>query len=90
MFAEIPPYRSPLRGRSLSIRETEYSCPKTDKKLGLVYKGEDQRWYLSTKYFMSWQPLEVFSKYKGFLFLNELHKRDHTLEVADCNKSNQS
>jgi hypothetical protein len=51
--------------------------------VGLVYKKGDQRWYLSTKYLMGWQPLEVFSKYKGFLFLNELHKRGPILESGD-------
>ena len=50
-----------------------YTDIKTTCEVGRVYKADDGRWYLSTVYLNNWNPIEVFAKYKGFLFLNKLH-----------------
>ena len=72
-------YISPLRIDENYPSLVHYVCSKTGDKVGRVYRTSDGRWYLSTKYVENWGPLEVFAKYQGFLFLNELHKRHHEI-----------
>jgi hypothetical protein len=71
------PYRSPLLITENLPSLVMYADSNTRCEVGRVYKTEDGRWYLSTVYLNDRNPIEVFAKYKGFLFLNALHaKRD--------------
>ena len=71
------PYQSPLLFLENLPSCVIYADSKTKCEVGRVYKAEDGRWYLSTVYLNDRNPIEVFAKYKGFLFLNALHaKRD--------------
>ena len=67
------PYQSPLRIVESLPSLVMYTDAKTSCEVGRVYKADDGRWYLSTGYLNNWNPIEVFAKYKGFLFLNRLH-----------------
>lgn len=69
-----PLYKSPLRVREQAPSFVEYADGLTNQKVGIVYSKEG-KWYLSTRYFGNWHPLEVFSKYQGFLVLNKFHKQ---------------
>ena len=51
-----------------------YQCLNTKEECGRVYKMENGKWFLSTVYCNNWQPFEVFTKYGGFLCLNEFHR----------------
>lgn len=76
MSVEHSSYKSPLKSFSHpNGDETFYTCSRTKQRLGRVYKTGEGKWYLATRYIGNWQPIEVFTKYKGFLFLNELHRR---------------
>ena len=71
------PYQSPLLITENLPSLVMYADSNTKCEVGRVYKTEDDRWYLSTVYLNDRNPIEVFAKYKGFLFLNALHaKRD--------------
>ena len=52
-----------------------YADSKTKHQVGVVYKAGDDRWYLSSVYLKNWNPIEVFAKYAGFLFLRALHSK---------------
>ena len=67
------PYQSPLLITENLPSLVMYADSNTKCDVGRVYKTEDDRWYLSTVYLNNWNPIEVFAKYKGFLFLNKLH-----------------
>ena len=66
-------YQSPLRIHENHTSLVLYECSKTGHDVGRVYRTEDGRWFLATRYLDHWRPIEVFSKYEGFLFLNALH-----------------
>jgi hypothetical protein len=66
-------YKSPLKSYNQSLSSVEFSDPVTKDVVGTVYKKYG-RWFLTTKYFNDWVPIEVFGKYKGFLLLLKLHK----------------
>ena len=67
------PYQSPLLITENLPSLVLYADSKTKCEVGRVNKAEDNRWYLSTVYLNNRNPIEVFAKYKGFLFLNKLH-----------------
>jgi hypothetical protein len=70
------PYQSPLLFLENLPSCVTYADSKTKCEVGRVYKAEDGRWYLSTVYLNDRNPIEVFAKYKGFLFLNKLHSEN--------------
>jgi hypothetical protein len=67
------PYQSPLRIAESLPSVVVYENPTTGEFVGKVYKDEVGRWFLETTYLNPELPLEVFSKYQGFLLLNKLH-----------------
>ena len=73
MKTQPMPYQSPLLITENLPSLVLYADSKTKCEVGRVYKAEDNRWYLSTVYLNNRNPIEVFAKYKGFLFLNKLH-----------------
>ena len=73
VYGEPMPYQSPLRITENLPSLVLYADTKTTCEVGRVYKANDGRWYLSTGYLNDWMPIEVFAKYKGFLFLQKLH-----------------
>lgn len=72
-LGEPMPYQSPLLITENLPSLVMYADSKTRCEVGRVYKAEDDRWYLSSVYLHNWNPIEVFAKYKGFLFLQKLH-----------------
>ena len=70
-------YQSPILIDENFPSIVTYKCAKTLQLIGKVYKTEDGRWWLATCFLQHWQPVEVFSKIEGFLFLNSLHKQHH-------------
>ena len=74
-LGEPMPYQSPLRLSERFPSVVMYVDSRTGSDVGRVYKAEDDRWYLSSVYLNNWNPIEVFAKYKGFLFLNALHSK---------------
>ena len=74
-LGEPMPYQSPLRISESFPSVVMYVDSRTGSDVGRVYKAEDDRWYLSSVYLNNWNPIEVFAKYKGFLFLNALHSK---------------
>ncbi len=76
MYDKPAPYKSPLRVGFNFPSFVTYKCPTTDVLVGKVYKNAEGKWYLTSSY-LRWQPIEVFTKIGGFLFLNQLHKRRH-------------
>ena len=72
-YGDPVPYQSPLRIAENLPSLVTYKDTETTCEVGRVYKADDGRWYLSTVYINNWNPIEVFAKYKGFLFLNRLH-----------------
>lgn len=66
-------YRSPLKAPRQTLSRVEYFDATSGDKVGFVYK-KSGLWFLSTKYFNGWEPVEVFRKYEGFLLLHKLHK----------------
>jgi hypothetical protein len=72
-LGEPMPYQSPLLITENLPSFVRYADSNTKCEVGTVYKTEDGRWYLSTVYLNNWNPIEVFAKYKGFLFLSRLH-----------------
>ena len=78
VYGEPVPYQSPLQVTENLTSLVMYADINTTCEVGRVYKTDDGRWYLSTVYLNNWNPIEVFAKYKGFLFLNKLHSnREH-------------
>lgn len=75
-YGEPMPYQSPLRITENLPSLVMYADTKTSCEVGRVYKADDGRWYLSTGYLNNWNPIEVFAKYKGFLFLHKLHSNN--------------
>ena len=75
MYGDPAPYQSPLLITENLPSLVMYADSETKCEVGRVYKTEDNRWYLSTIYLNSRSPIEVFAKYKGFLFLNALHSK---------------
>lgn len=73
-YGDPVPYQSPLRIDQCYPSVVTYSDSKTGEYVGKVYKNTEEQWYLRTPYINSDIPLEVFTKYNGFLFLNKLHK----------------
>ena len=77
VYGNPVPYQSPLRIAESLPSVVVYENPTTGEFVGKVYKDEVGRWFLETTYLNPELPLEVFSKYQGFLLLNKLHsKRD--------------
>ena len=72
-YGDPRPYTSPLRIHEQHPSVVLYKCSQTGHDVGRVYRTEDNRWYLATRYLNHWQPVEVFAKYEGFLLLNNLH-----------------
>ena len=70
-------YQSPILIDENYPSVITYKCAKTLRLIGKVYKTADDRWWLATCFLQHWQPVEVFSKIEGFLFLNSLHKQHH-------------
>jgi len=68
-------YKSPLRIYEKLPSLVVYKCSQTEAVVGKVYKTPEGKWFLATRYIGHWQPIEVFTKYQGFLFLNNLHKQ---------------
>lgn len=68
-------YQSPILIDENYPSVVTYKCARTYEPIGKVYKTEDQRWWLATRYLQHWTPVEVFSKIEGFLLLNNLHKQ---------------
>ena len=66
-------YKSPLKAPRQAPSRIEFFDATSEDRVGTVYKNNGL-WYLSTKYFNAGDPLEVFTKYEGFLLLNKLHK----------------
>jgi hypothetical protein len=75
VYGEPMPYQSPLLITENLPSLVMYADSNTKCEVGRVYKAEDDRWYLSTIYLNNRNPIEVFAKYKGFLFLNALHSK---------------
>lgn len=73
-------YKSPLRICENFPTLVVYKCSKTEALVGKVYKTSEGKWYLATRY-LHWQPMEVFSKIGGFLFLLRLHKQQTHISV---------
>jgi len=73
VYGDPKPYQSPLLITENLPSVVTYADSKTKCEVGRVYKADDGRWYLSSIYLHNWNPIEVFAKYKGFLFLNKLH-----------------
>lgn len=67
------PYQSPLRIAECLPSVVIYEDSTTGKFVGKVYKDDVGKWFLETIYMNPNLPLEVFSKYQGFLLLNKLH-----------------
>ena len=76
MYGEPMPYQSPLLITENLPSLVMYADIKTKCEVGRVYKADDGRWYLSSVYLHNWNPIEVFAKYKGFLFLHKLHSEN--------------
>ncbi len=70
-------YQSPILIDENFPSIVTYKCAKTLQSIGKVYKTADGRWWLATCYLNHWQPVEVFSKIEGFLFLNNLYKQNN-------------
>lgn len=75
MLSTPVPYKSPLRVYQNLPSLVVYKCSVTEAIVGKVYRTAEGKWFLATRYLGHWQPVEVFSKYGGFLFLNSLHKQ---------------
>ncbi len=75
MYGDPVTYKSPLRIYENFPSLVVYKCSKTEAVVGKIYKTFEGKWFLATRYIGHWQPIEVFTKYQGFLFLNELHKQ---------------
>ena len=75
-LGEPMPYQSPLFITENFPSVVKYADIKTKCEVGTVYKTNDGRWYLSTVYLNNRNPIEVFAKYKGFLFLHKLHSEN--------------
>jgi hypothetical protein len=67
-------YQSPLWIVSSNDDEVIYAEKPGGGPIARVYK-KDGAWYLTTAYLQHWQPVPTISKYDGFLFLLQLHKR---------------
>ncbi len=70
-------YQSPILIDENSPSVVTYKCARTLNLIGKVYKTADGRWWLATCFLAHWQPVEVFSKIEGFLFLNNLYKQNN-------------
>jgi len=66
-------YQSPLWIVSSCETEVVYAESYQGTTIARVYQ-KDGEWYLSTAYLNHWQPVPVFSKYGGFLFLMRLRE----------------
>jgi hypothetical protein len=75
VYGDPAPYQSPLSIVENWPSIVIYADSKTNHQVGVVYKAGDDRWYLSSVYLKNWNPIEVFAKYAGFLFLNSLHSK---------------
>jgi hypothetical protein len=69
-------YQSPILIDENYPSIVTYKCAKSMQLIGKVYKTADGRWWLATCFLYHWQPVEVFSKIEGFLFLNNLYKQN--------------
>jgi hypothetical protein len=78
-YGEPVEYQSPILIDENFPSVVTYKCARTLQSIGKVYKTEDGRWWLATCYLNHWQPVEVFSKIEGFLFLNNLYKQNNVL-----------
>ena len=76
-YGEPMEYQSPILIDENYPSIVTYKCAKSKQLIGKVYKTADERWWLATCFLQHWQPVEVFSKIEGFLFLNSLHKQHH-------------
>jgi hypothetical protein len=72
-------YQSPILIDENFPSIVTYKCARTLQSIGKVYKTADGRWWLATCFLSHWQPVEVFSKIEGFLFLNSLYKQNNVL-----------
>ena len=72
-MSELVVYRSPLRVLTQAPSIVIYADALSNDMVGKVYQ-KDGKWYTSTLYISNGQPLEVFTKYEGFLLLSNLHK----------------
>ena len=72
-------YQSPILIDENFPSIVTYKCARTLQFIGKVYKTQNGKWWLATCYLGHWQPVEVFSKIEGFLFLNSLYKQHNVL-----------
>jgi hypothetical protein len=77
-YGEPVPYNSPLWVVSSDSEEVVYADTPDGTPVARVYR-KDNEWYLATAYLSHWQPIPTFSKYDGFLFLLQLHKKSNEL-----------
>ena len=75
-YGEPVEYQSPILIDENYPSCVTYKCAKSMQLIGKVYKTADGRWWLATCFLQHWQPVEVFSKIEGFLFLNNLYKQN--------------
>ena len=75
-YGEPVEYQSPILIDENYPSIVTYKCARSKQLIGKVYKTADGRWWLATCYLQHWQPVEVFSKIEGFLFLNSLYKQN--------------
>jgi hypothetical protein len=74
VYVNPAPYQSPLRIAECLPSVVVYEDSTTGEFVGKVYKDDSGRWFLETEYLNPELPLEIFSKYQGFLLLNKLHQ----------------
>ena len=76
MYGNPAPYQSSLRVMACYPSVVTYSDTRTGEFVGKVYKNDEGKWFLETVYLDSYSPVEVFTKYQGFLFLKKLHSNN--------------
>lgn len=74
-YGEPMAYQSSLKVDECFPSIVTYQCARTGQDVGRVYKNSTGRWFLASRYLNHFEPVEVFSKYNGYLFLLSLHKK---------------
>lgn len=75
-------YQSSLRADEVHPSVVTYVDSKTGQDVGRVYKNHSGRWFLASRYLNHYQPVEVFTKYGGFLFLLSLHRKFYGEDIT--------
>ena len=71
------PYQSPLKCHENNPSMVSYQCSQTGGLVGKVYQTEDEKWWAASAYLEHWMPIEVFTKYNGFLLVNRLYHENN-------------